>query len=205
MDGSLKNGEWCGKRGVIVVGASGAGKSTLLKHLREELGDVPSIQFPVRHLTRRPRADDDPAENAYVSMERLAEHRRRNEVLLQWTKPISDGTQIVYAFKAGTDGILVLGGNEALFDNRETIHPSPSLLDDFLVVGVWCEESTRISRLMARNPDLSDQQAELRTRAKPASRHALNHAHLVVDNSGELDTPETRQLVDGLRRMARDR
>lgn len=201
MHRSYSDEELANYRGVVIVGASGAGKSTLLKHLRQRIS-TSSVDFPIRYTTREPREDDDPAENSYINRLDLDKSLSNGTLLLCWSKPISSSLEEYYAFRVSIAPVVVLGGNEALLDNKQSIAPLPSVLNQLLVVAVWCDEAARIDRLFARSPELAHKKEELSVRTRPASRAVLEAANLVVDNTGGFSAEDLSFLCDILSRMA---
>lgn len=177
------------------MGGSCSGKSTVLAALREHFRGVQGVVFPTRLTTRPARIDDKPWENRPVSPALLNRYESQGRLLMRWTKPIPGQGEEHYAFCATTGGFIVLGGNDALVTNSESIRPSPRVLDHLIKVLIFASPTVRAERIRRRSPQILDRPAERRTRLRDDSVQLRSRVDYVYDNNADTTPLDVSELV----------
>ena len=185
---------------VIFVGSSLVGKSTLIDQMRCAIGAdenlAPHFQIPKRVITRPQRANDNTTENQFVSVSEFDEMIRCGQIGLHWIRKMEAERTEQYGFLNTDNGkIPVFSGNNAIVDNQLSVMPF-DLLDQSLVVAVYCPDDLREERMRQRSPDLvSDKPQEAKYRMSDKAANVCSKAHMVIKNFGSYQDSAKADVV----------
>lgn len=190
--------------GVVIVGSTCAGKSVVVDAIRQSyLALQGIIDVPKRYITRPQRAKDNIVENAFVTPEEFQEKVDSGEIGLHWLRKMEGDRQENYGFhRTAGDALPVFSGNNALYDNPESVRPE-GILKNALMLGVYAPDEVRRDRLVSRSPDLlKDKPDEVAYRLGDSSENMLPHIHVLVDNHGQHEQVSRADVVRLIERIA---
>lgn len=144
------------------------------------------IEVPKRYITRPQRAKDNIVENAFVTPEEFQAKAEGGEIGLYWIRKMEGDREERYGFhRTVGDAIPVYSGNNALYNNPESVRPE-DMLKNALMLGVYAPDEVRKERLVSRSPDLlKDRPEEVAYRLGDSSENMLPHIHVLLDNHGQ--------------------
>lgn len=164
---------------IIVVGPSGAGKDSLIDFARRRFADSVDIGFVRRYITRD--ADAGSEDHHAVSVEQFEEMRQAGLFAVHW-----GAHDLHYGIPADTR--YQLAGGKTLVANG-----SRAALPEFLraytrvaVITVTADPDIIAQRLKSRGRE--DDQSISRRLARSQQAWTVDCRHLVIDNSGALET-----------------
>lgn len=179
---------------VLVNGASASGKSRLLAGVQRialDSGVLRDVRVAKRTTTRKARdAESLPTENHYVDEESFEETVQAGVLDVHWRRTISAAQQNRYGFALASelerDGVVLVSGNDYLDWTTQPVLSALRRQRRLMVVRVWASHETRLARLTARRPALS--QVELKSRMAGVRADLLPLADHVVPNNPEFQT-----------------
>jgi len=193
---------------VIIVGSSLSGKTTLVDAVRSAMKTDDALdtafQIPKRVITRPQRANDNLVENQFVTADEFDALVQRGEIGMHWIRKMEAGREERYGF-LGIDKhrIPIFSGNNAIVDNKESVVPS-NLLEQSLIVAIYCPDDVRDERMQQRSPDLvREKPQEVSYRLSDRSVNMYPEAHVVVKNFGRYQE-RTREDMAALFRLISD-
>ena len=179
-----------GIQGVMIVGSSCSGKSTLVNAIRNKGKD---IVVPKRIITRPQRLNDNLVENMFRSKDEFKQMIESGEIGLHWTRKMEGSREEQYGFESvSPEKFVAYSGNNALYNNRDSVRPKETL-DDHLYVGIYAPDEVRKNRLLSRSPDMKLEELEYRLNDK--SENILAHCHIVVNNFGPNENCSDSDLI----------
>jgi len=171
---------------VVFVGSSGTGKSTLIDSIRSN----GLCNMPKRYVSRDERANDNLQENIFVSKEKF-QSLVGNDIGVSWTRVMEEGRQEKYGFHSSclnSQEIQIFSGNNALFQNKESIYPKDFFNIDTIWIGVYAPSDVIKKRLTDRSPDLlTYKPKEFSYRLSDSSDSPTPYVHLLVNNHGKFE------------------
>lgn len=182
---------------VVVIGSTCVGKTTLVDAVRRSaVAQQGRVVVPTRFVTRPSRVNDDMTENVHLTREQFEQRAATGGIGLRWVRRMEDGRRVDYGFERPPARALpVYSGNNALCANPGGVRP-PDALAHALLVGVYAPDAERERRLRARSPDLwSGRPAEARYRLAEPADAIRAHAHVVIENHGDLAAEAPAELV----------
>lgn len=182
---------------IVLIGATCSGKTTLANAIRAAA--IPGIDVPQRFVTRAPRTDDIAAEAHHLDAAALDAAIAAGTIGVHWSRTLEAGHTERYAFAAPKPAALpVYSANNAICVG---VQP-PDALRDALFVGVRAPDSLRDERLRKRSPSLVARSPdEVRARLAESSDVTRRHAHVVIDNSVEMQFAAQRDIVTLVRNV----
>ena len=141
-----------------------------------------------RYITRPARKNDDLIENSHVTFEEFQALIDQGAMSFYWNRVMEEGRQERYGFRKSLPKIFlnILSGNNALYNNPESIQPENVLGTNTLWIGIYAEESVREERLIRRSPDLvRDKPEEVSYRLRDLAEFMKPYVHIVVNNFGD--------------------
>lgn len=117
---------------------------------------------------------------------------------MRWEKRIGAERREAYAFLQPCVSTAILGGNDELISNRESISPNQKILDEFFKIAVVCDPQVRRERLVRRSPQLAEVPEELKTRLEPSPDEVIEACDLVLDNTEGFKPEE----IDRIKKLA---
>jgi ribose 1,5-bisphosphokinase PhnN len=186
---------------VLVIGPSASGKSRLIagvERLAAETGVTRGIRIAKRATTRAAREDETlPAENVFLDGEDFQRAAKSGALDVHWKREISREHINRYGFALAREmesgSVLILSANNYL--NWERQPPLVALRAEgrLMVVRVCASMETRLARLRARRPKLSDLEIASRMADLPAS--LLSPADHVVPNDPEFERTSEWEML----------
>lgn len=162
---------------IVVVGPSGAGKDTLIDYARRRLGDVPSVLFVRRVVTRTPQANAE--DHDTLSVETFAAAMASGEFAVTW-----QAHGLHYAIPVSARHHVATGGVAIVNGSREALPAIRSAFGHVIAIHVTCRPDVLSARLAIRGRENKEQQQGRLARAT-MPMEALRGA-IEIDNSGDL-------------------
>jgi len=191
---------------VAIVGSTCSGKSIIVDAIRSAVELKGLVDVPMRYITRPKRGKDNTIENTHLDGDEFQDKVDAGDIGLHWVRRMEGDREERYGFhQTDTDRLAVYSGNNALYNNPNSINPK-GVLENTLILGVHAPDNVRKDRLMQRSPDLfRDQPDEAAYRLQDSSDNILPHVHAVVDNHGELEANATAEIVELIELLAQTR
>jgi ribose 1,5-bisphosphokinase PhnN len=187
---------------IAVVGSSGAGKSTLLRALRAS-NSAKTLNFIPRFSTRPRRIDDDPHETIVIADDSFDALLEGKALALQWQRALPDGRLHRYGLPWSLESSpKVFCANVEFLASFDHL-PIPKT--QFAIIEVWTPRDIRLRRLLARSPELSDDQVELALRSSEIHEESRQLIDAQVDNSSDGIVPAVTRMcsiIDSLLKAA---
>jgi len=146
---------------------------------------------------------DNTVENAFVTPEEFQAKVDGGEIGLHWVRKMEGDREERYGFHRTTgDALPVYSGNNALYNNPESVRPD-GILKNALMLGVYAPDEVRRERLVSRSPDLlKDRPEEVAYRLGDSSENMLPHIHVLVDNHGQHEQVSRADVMRLIERIA---
>ncbi len=177
-------------QGIMIVGSTCSGKSTTVDVIRKL---SKTVIVPKRVITRPQRLNDNLLENIFSSKDQFTKMIRNNEIGLHWTRKMEGSREEQYGFESvPPDKFVVYSGNNALYNNKESVKPKETF-SKHIYVGIYAPDEVRKQRLLSRSPDMD--QAELEYRLGDKSENILKHCHVIVKNFGSHEKSSASDLL----------
>ena len=174
----------------MIVGSTCSGKSTIVDVVRNKAKE---IVVPKRIITRPKRLNDNLIENTFRSKDEFQKMIHSGDIGLHWTRKMEGSREEQYGFESvSAEKFVVYSGNNALYDNKESVRPKETL-DNHLYVGVFAPDEVRKNRLLSRSPDMQPEELDYRLNDK--SENILPHCHIIVNNFGPTENCSGADLI----------
>ncbi|MBU1018189.1 hypothetical protein KKA33_04140 [Patescibacteria group bacterium] len=139
---------------VTVVGSTCSGKSTIVDAIRQDVKLRRLVDVPMRYITRPKRGQNNTAENTHLNNDEFQTKIDTGNIGLHWVRRMEGDRRERYGFhQTATDKLVVYSGNNALYNNPDSIKPKGALRNT-LMLGIYAPDDIRESRLRQRSPDL---------------------------------------------------
>jgi ribose 1,5-bisphosphokinase PhnN len=178
---------------VVVNGSSASGKSRLIasvERIAEDAGVLRGVRVAQRTTTRAPREHESrPGENRHLDSEQFHAAVRAGALDVHWKRVISADHQNHYGFALARElpesGLLILPANNYLDWESQPLLMALRGEHRLMVIRVWASLGTRIARLRARRPRITE--PELGSRLADLLGYLLPPADHVVPNDPEFE------------------
>jgi ribose 1,5-bisphosphokinase PhnN len=187
---------------VLINGASASGKSRLIAGVERravESGVFKDLRVAKRTTTRAAReAESLPHENLFLDPEDFHAAAQSGALDVHWKREISSNHVNRYGFSIEREldqgGVILLSANNYLQWTRQASLLALRDVGRLMVVRVSASPETRLGRLRARRPRLSD--LEVGARMADLPPHLLPPADHVVPNDPEFERVAEWQLLE---------
>ncbi|MDB5525488.1 MAG: phnN [Rhizobium sp.] len=164
---------------IIVVGPSGAGKDSVIDFAWQHLGDDPDIGFVRRFITRD--ADAGNEDHHAVSIEKFDEMRQAGRFAVHW-----GAHGLHYGIPADTVDKIEAGKTLIANGSRAAIPEFLKAYPNVLVITITADPEIIAERLRTRGRE--DDVSISQRLARSLQEWTIDCRHLVIDNSGTLET-----------------
>jgi ribose 1,5-bisphosphokinase len=164
---------------IAVVGPSGAGKDSLIDFARQRLADNDRIGFVRRFITRD--ADAGSEDHHAVSVQQFEEMRQAGKFAVHW-----GAHDLHYGIPADTLDQLATGRTLIANGSRAAIPDFLKAYPKLLVVTVTADPAIIAKRLKSRGRE--DETSISKRLARSEQQWTITCRHVVIDNSGALET-----------------